>query len=85
MTTVLSSKGQVVLNASIRRSLGLSPGTVFNVRCERRKIVLDPVTPGRAKGRAVRDARTGAVVLDVDADVPSLTSERVRDLLADFP
>ncbi len=85
MTTVLSSKGQVVLNAKLRRSLGLMPGTVSNVRHENRKIVLDPVTSGRAKGRAVRDAKTRAMVLDVDGDVPTLTTERVQRILTDFP
>ncbi|MFZ4777386.1 MAG: AbrB/MazE/SpoVT family DNA-binding domain-containing protein [Terrimicrobiaceae bacterium] len=85
MTTVLSSKGQVVLNAALRRSLGLSAGTVFNVRLENQSIVLEPVKSGRPQGLIVKDRRSGFSKLDLGKNSPPLTSERVRELLADFP
>lgn len=85
MTTILSSKGQVVLNAALRRSLGLSAGTVFSVRSENRTIVLEPITPARSKGRIVKETGSGFSVLEVGGDTPKLTSERVKEMLADFP
>ena len=85
MTTILSSKGQVVLNAALRRSLGLSTGTVFSVRSENRTIILEPVTPARSKGRIIKEAGSGFSVLEVSGDAPELTSERVKEMLAEFP
>ncbi len=85
MTTILSSKGQVVLNAALRRSLGLSTGTVFSVRCENRAIVLEPITPARPKGRIVKEPGSGFSVLEVTGNTPKLTNEQVKELLADFP
>jgi len=85
MTTVMSSKGQVVLNVELRRSLGLSAGTVFTVRRENHSIVLEPVKSGRPKGRIVKDRRSGFSGLDIGDSSPPLTSERVRELLVDFP
>jgi bifunctional DNA-binding transcriptional regulator/antitoxin component of YhaV-PrlF toxin-antitoxin module len=85
MTTILSSKGQVVLNAALRRSLGLSAGTVFSVRSENRTIILEPITPARPKGRIVKQPGSGLSVLEAGRSIPMLTSERVREMLADFP
>ena len=85
MTTILSSKGQVVLNAALRRSLGLSTGTVFSVRSENRAIVLEPITPGRSKGKIVKETGSRFSVIEVCGDTPKLTSERVKEMLADFP
>jgi len=85
MTTVMSSKGQVVLNAALRRSLGLSAGTVFAIRSENRSIILEPVSARRAKARIVKDRRGGFSALDAGGKTPPLTNERVRDILADFP
>jgi len=85
MTTVMSSKGQVVLNVELRRSLGLSTGTVFTVRRENQSIVLEPVKSVRPKGRIVKDRRSSFSGLDIGDSSPPLTSERVRELLVDFP
>lgn len=85
MTTVLSSKGQVVLNVQLRRSLGLLPGTVFSMRREGRAIILEPVKSGKPKGRLVRNLRSGFTVLEAPEGAPLLTTDRVRDILADFP
>lgn len=85
MTTVMSSKGQVVLNVALRRALALTAGTVFSVRSENRTIVLEPLSPSRKNGRIVKDPRSGYSVLEVGGKTPVLTNERVRDMLADFP
>lgn len=67
MATTLSSKGQIVLNAALRRSLGLSTGTDFSIRTENRVIVLDPITPARSEARIVKEARSGFSVLEKQA------------------
>lgn len=85
MTTVLSSKGQIVLNAALRRSLGLVPGTIFSVQEHDGKIVLEQVTEGKPKGVLVRDPKSRKTVLKVSKGTPILTSERVKDLLTNFP
>lgn len=85
MTTVLSSKGQIVLNAELRRSIGLVTGTIFSVREEDGKIVLEPVTKGKPKGVLVRDRKSGTTLLEVPKGVPILTNERVKDFLTNFP
>ena len=85
MTTILSSKGQVVLNASLRRTLGLSTGTVFSVRSENRAIILEPIAPARSKGKIVKAPGSRFSVLEASGNIPKLTSERVKEMLADFP
>lgn len=85
MTTILSSKGQVVLPAAARRRLGLKSGTRFTCRVEGNRIVLTPaaVPPGRSS--FVKSKLTGLVVTQGATGAPVVTSEQVRALLADFP
>ena len=42
--TTVSTKGQLVIPAEIRASLGLKPGTRVAVRLEGSRIVLEPVS-----------------------------------------
>lgn len=42
--TTVSSKGQMVLPAKVRRELGIGPGTRVAVRVEGSHVVLDPET-----------------------------------------
>lgn len=84
MTTTLSSKGQIVLNASLRRVLGLTPGMKFEVRGESDRIILEPIRLSRPEARIIKENSTGCSVLDVK-DAPPLTSDRVAAALADFP
>lgn len=85
MTTTLSSKGQIVLPKDARRRLGLLPGTKFACRVRDGEIVLVPETRSAAKIKVGRNALTGLPVLTPSKGTPPLTSERVRELLADFP
>jgi AbrB family looped-hinge helix DNA binding protein len=85
MTTTLSSKGQVVLPKAARRRLGLLPGTRFNCRVQEGEIVLVPESRPATKARPGRNPITGLPVLVPPKGTPPLTSERVRDLLTDFP
>jgi len=75
----------VVLNAALRRSLGLSTGTIFSVRSENRAIVLEPIAPARSKGKIVKEPGSGFSVLEASGNIPKLTSERVKEMLAGFP
>ena len=84
MTLTLSSKGRVALPAAARHKLGLKPGARLACRVRGGEIVLTPpVRTGKA--RLVRDKLTGILVLASPAGTPSLTGERVRALLGDFP
>ena len=84
MTTTLSSKGQIVLNASLRRALGLTCGMKFEVRNESDRIILEPIRLARPEARIIKENSTGCAVLDI-GDAPTLTSDRVAAALADFP
>jgi AbrB family looped-hinge helix DNA binding protein len=80
MTATLSSKGQIVLNASMRRALGLTSGMKFEVRGESDRIILEPIRLSRPEARIIKENS----VLDIE-DAPPLTSNRVAAALADFP
>ncbi len=43
MLTRLSSKGQLVIPSSVRKALGLRPGSQFHLRLEGDKIILEPI------------------------------------------
>ncbi len=85
MTTKLSSKGQVVLPAAARRRLGLRAGAVFRCTVQGNGIVLTLAEAPKAKLRFVRSKASGLVSVAPIAGVAPLTTERVRELLADFP
>jgi bifunctional DNA-binding transcriptional regulator/antitoxin component of YhaV-PrlF toxin-antitoxin module len=80
MTTTLSSKGQIVLNANLRRA----PGMKFEIRGESDRIVLEPLRPQKPKARIIQENSTKCSVLDVE-EAPTLTSDRVAAALNDFP
>jgi AbrB family looped-hinge helix DNA binding protein len=52
----VSSKGQMVIPASIRESLGIEPGTRVAVRQEGTRVVLEPITRA-AKRRLIEELR----------------------------
>ena len=85
MVTTVSTKGQVVVPAKIRRKLGLQPGDSLEARIEGQHIVLTPRTTRSRKARIIRDPLTGLPVLSAGSNAPELTSAEVREILADFP
>jgi AbrB family looped-hinge helix DNA binding protein len=85
MRTKISTKGQVVLPSRIRRSLGLQPGDTLDAKMEGERIILTPRRARRGIARIVKDPVTGLPVLTAGADAAMLTSEQVREILADFP
>jgi AbrB family looped-hinge helix DNA binding protein len=85
MQTKISTKGQVVLPSGIRRRLGLQPGDALDADLDGERIVLTPRRSRRATARIVKDPVTGLPVLTAGADAATLTSEQVREILAEFP
>jgi AbrB family looped-hinge helix DNA binding protein len=85
MQTRVSSKGQIVLPAPLRRKLGIQAGDPLNIAIERDRIVLKQAKKPKYKSRIVKDPLTGFLAIDVGPDAPILTSEMVRELLVDFP
>jgi AbrB family looped-hinge helix DNA binding protein len=70
--TTLSSKGQVVIPAALRESLGLESGTRFVIRQEGEMLILEPQTMA-AKLRKIRELR------GLTAGGPSMTDELLED------
>jgi len=85
METKISTKGQVVLPSRLREKLGLRAGDPLDVKLEGDAIVLRPRKKRRYKAKFIKDPRTGFTVLTVGSGAPKLTSEQVREILADFP
>jgi AbrB family looped-hinge helix DNA binding protein len=85
MRTKISTKGQVVLPNRIRLTLGLQPGDSLDAEMDGERIILTPRRARRGRARIVKDALTGLPVLTAGADAAPLTSEQVREILADFP
>jgi AbrB family looped-hinge helix DNA binding protein len=85
MQTKVSTKGQIVLPAPLRHRLGIRAGDTLEVAVEKDRIVLKAPKRKRFKARIIEDPATGLPVLYAGPDAPVLTSEMVRELLADFP
>ena len=87
MQTSVSESGQVTIPGAIRKELGLQPGDELDADVQNGTIVLAPRRKDGAvqKARIVEDPVSGLPVIDVGDDVPVLTSQKVRDLLSDFP
>lgn len=85
MKTTLSTKGQVVLPAPIRRKLGLEPGDSLDAEVQGGRVTLTPRKARSRKPRILADPVTGLPVLSAGPDAPVLTSKQVREILDEFP
>ena len=85
MTTVISTKGQLVMPAAARKALGLKPGDRLRVTLEGRSVRIEPARVARAPVRIKTNRRTGLPYADMGADAPAVTLGDVKRLLADFP
>jgi AbrB family looped-hinge helix DNA binding protein len=85
MKTRVSTKGQIVLPAPLRRRLGIRAGDSLDISVDNDQIVLVAPKKKRFKAKIIEDPITGLPVIDVGPDAPVLTSEMVRELLTDFP
>ena len=85
MQTEVSEEGKVVIPLSLRRRLGIKPGDTLFADVKDGHIVLTPERRTVSKTRIIKDPITGFPVLDSGKDAPVLTSDEVREMLADFP
>jgi AbrB family looped-hinge helix DNA binding protein len=85
MRTKVSTKGQVVLPSRIRRRLCLQQGDFLDAELDGERIILTPRRARRGKARIIKDRITGLPVLTAGSNAAPLTSEQVREILADFP
>jgi AbrB family looped-hinge helix DNA binding protein len=68
----VSSKGQLVIPAKIRESMGIEPGTRVSIREEGTRLVLEPATL-KAKLRLIKEMRGST------AGGPSMTDMLLED------
>jgi AbrB family looped-hinge helix DNA binding protein len=85
MQTRVSTKGQIVLPGPLRRKLDIRSGDRLDISLERDGILLKQASKPKYEARIVKDPVTGWPVLDAGPDAPILTSEMVKEMLADFP
>lgn len=85
MQTKLSTKGQVVLPRPLRRRLGLQPGDTLDAKLSGGGVLLTPRKRPARKAKIIVDKITGLPVLTAGKGAPPLTSERVREMLSEFP
>ncbi len=85
MQTKVSTKGQVVLPAPLRRRLRIRAGDALQANIEGGRIVLTPGGKRPCKAKLVTDLVTGLPVLSAGVVAPVLTSKEVREILASFP
>jgi len=85
MLTRVSTKGQIVLPGPIRRKLGIRAGDPLEAGIEDGRIVLTQVREPKHEARIVKDPVTGFIAIDLGPDAPILTSEMVKEMLAEFP
>jgi AbrB family looped-hinge helix DNA binding protein len=85
MQTRVSTKGQIVLPVPLRRKLGIRAGDPLDIAIEKDRIVLTQASKPKYEARIVKNPVTGFIALDLGPDAPILTSEMVREMLADFP
>jgi AbrB family looped-hinge helix DNA binding protein len=81
-TSILSTKGQLVIPARMRKALNLSPGDQVELKLEGRRLVLE-----RALRRAarLRPGKFGRPVLVAAEGAPAMTTESVNALLEELP
>ena len=85
MQTRVSTKGQIVIPQPLRNRLGIRAGDSLDIAIEKDRIVLTVPVRKHFTPRIIEDPITGLPVLYANPDAPVLTSDMVRELLADFP
>lgn len=85
METKLSTKGQIVLPAPIRRKLGLRTGDRLDIEVIGGRILLIPRRRRSGIAKIVVDPITGLPVLSTSLTAPPLSSKKAREILAEIP
>jgi AbrB family looped-hinge helix DNA binding protein len=81
-SSTLSTKGQLVIPARIRKALNLRPGDKVEMKLEGRKLVLQRGSP---RGARLKRGRFGRPVLVAAQGAPAMTTENVIALLEELP
>ena len=81
MTVTLSTKGQLVIPAQIRKALNLNAGDQVILKVEGQRLVLEPASRPKAK---LKRGKFGRVVLEAPPDAPPMTTESVKKLLEEL-
>ncbi len=85
MTTMMSTKGQLVMPAAARKALGLKPGDRLRVTLEGRSVRLEPTRAAHAPLKIKFNPRTRLPYAALPKDSRSVTLADVKRILADFP
>jgi hypothetical protein len=80
-------KRPAIVPTNLLRKMGLRDGESLDYKLEGGRIIVTPKRKSKRKfkPRIIKDPITGLPVLDTGPDSPILTSERVAELLSDFP
>jgi antitoxin PrlF len=78
----LSTKGQLVIPAQLRKALNLRPGDKVEMKLEGRRLVLQRAAPRAA---SLRPGKFGRPVLVAAQGAPEMTTESVNALLEELP
>lgn len=85
MQTEVTEEGKIRIPASLRRRLGIKAGDRLDADIKGGSLVFSPKRKAGLKTRIIKDPISGFPVLDSGKDTPTLTSEMVYEMLADFP
>lgn len=77
----LSTKGQLVIPARLRKALNLRAGDKIDMKLEGQRLILQR---GPVNGAKLRRGRFGRPVLVAAQGAPAMTTERVNALLAEI-
>jgi AbrB family looped-hinge helix DNA binding protein len=81
----VSTKGQVVLPAPLRRQLDIRAGDPVDAEVENGRIVLTPRNNRRYRVKFVTDPVTGFPALSAGPKAPALIRKDVEEILANVP
>jgi len=81
-SSTLSTKGQLVIPAPLRRALNLRAGDKVEMKLEGHKLVLQRSAP---RGARLKRGRFGRLVLMAAEDSPPMTTANVIALLEELP
>jgi bifunctional DNA-binding transcriptional regulator/antitoxin component of YhaV-PrlF toxin-antitoxin module len=80
-------KRPAIVPTNLLQKMGLRDGEPLEYKLEGGRIIVTPKRKSKRKfkARIIKDPITGYPVLTAGPGAPTLTSERVAELLADFP
>lgn len=81
-SSILSTKGQLVIPARLRKALNLRAGDQVDMKLEGQRLVLQRVSPHAAR---LKKGRFGRLVLVAGPGAPPMTTETVNALLEELP